>query len=99
MRIHSGKMLMLVSAIVVVASVTAQGPLNGGDPNCDGVNDIGEPSSGGRKITVAATFENSVHILRPKGMPGLTVEREIVDGDLIWRYGPKFVLRLERVEE
>lgn len=42
MRIHSGKVFMLVSAIVVVASVTAQGPLNGGDPNCDGANDIGD---------------------------------------------------------
>ena len=72
------------------------------DMRCDGtyengVNDIGEPSSGGRKISVAASFENGVHILRPKGLD-LTVEREIVDGDLVWRYGPVFVLRLERVD-
>ena len=73
------------------------------DMRCDGtyengVNDIGERSSGGRQISVAASFENGVHILRPKGMD-ITVERELVDGDLIWRYGPTMVLRLERVEE
>jgi hypothetical protein len=73
------------------------------DMRCDGtyengVNDIGEPSSGGRKITVAATFENGVHILRPKGT-NITVEREIVNGDLLWRYGPTFALRLERIAE
>lgn len=72
------------------------------DMRCDGtfehgVNDIGEPSTGGRPISVAASFENGVHILRPKGM-NITVEREIVDGDLIWRYGPSLVLRLERVD-
>lgn len=74
------------------------------DMRCDGtyengVNDVGEPNLGGRKISVAAYFENGVHILRPKGMPSsFTVEREIVDGDLIWRYGP-FRTRSERVEE
>lgn len=72
------------------------------DMRCDGtyengVNDIGEPSSGGRTISVAASFENGVHILRPKGMP-ITIEREM-DGDtLIWRYGPAMVLRLKRIE-
>jgi hypothetical protein len=72
------------------------------DMRCDGtyengVNDIGEPSTGGRPISVAASFENGVHVLRPKGLPGITVEREIVDGELIWRYGPALVLRLKRV--
>jgi len=74
------------------------------DMRCDGtyengVNDIGERSTGGRAISVAASFENGVHILRPKGAPGITVEREMKDGDLLWRYGPTFALRLERVEE
>lgn len=72
------------------------------DMRCDGtyengVNDIGEPSSNAREISVAASFEKGVHILRPKGM-SLTVEREM-DGDMmIWRYGPELVLRLERIE-
>jgi hypothetical protein len=64
----------------------------------NGVNDIGEPSTQGRPISVAASFENGVHILRPKGAP-FTVERELEDGDLIWRYGPVMTLRLERIED
>ena len=74
------------------------------DMRCDGtyengVNDIGEPSSNAREITVAATFENGVHILRPKGMPDITVEREMDGDELIWRYGPALVLRLQRIDE
>ncbi len=64
----------------------------------NGVNDIGEPSTNGAAISVAASFENGVHILRPKGMP-ITVERELRDGYLIWRYGPVMELRLELVAE
>lgn len=80
--------------------VTAGGVTH--DMRCDGtyengVNDIGEPMSGGRPISVAASFENGVHILRPKGMP-ITVEREIVDGELLWRYGPVLELRLRRID-
>jgi len=72
------------------------------DMRCDGtyengVNDMGEQAAGGRLISVSAAFEDGVHILRPKGMP-ITVEREIVDGDLIWRYAV-FNTRSERVED
>lgn len=71
------------------------------DMRCDGtyengVNDMGEAAAGGRLISVAASFENGVHILRPKGVP-ITVEREIIDGELIWRYGPIWT-RSVRVE-
>lgn len=81
--------------------VTAGGVTH--DMRCDGtfengVNDLGEPSTGGRRISVAASFENGVHVLRPKGMP-ITVEREMVDGDLIWRYGPTIVTRSVRIDE
>ena len=72
------------------------------DMRCDGtfengVNDLGERAAGGRMISVKCNFEDGVHVLRPKHAPGMTVEREIVDGDLIWRYGPMFVIRLERI--
>ena len=67
--------------------VTAGGVTH--DMRCDGtyengVNDLGE---NGMMISVAASYEKGVHVLRPKGMP-ITVEREVVDGELIWRYGP-----------
>ncbi|HJN95578.1 MAG TPA: hypothetical protein QGF41_07730 [Gammaproteobacteria bacterium] len=64
----------------------------------NGVNDIGEPSTNGRPISVAASFENGVHILRPKGVP-ITVERELQGDSLIWRYGPIITFRLERTRE
>ncbi len=72
------------------------------DMRCDGtyengVNDIGERSSGGIKINVSASFENGVHVLRPKGMP-ITVERERDGEYLVWRYGPSMVLKLERID-
>ena len=62
----------------------------------NGVNDIGEPSTNGRPISVAASFENAVHILRPRGMP-ITVERELQNGYLIWRYGPITTFKLEKI--
>ncbi|MFP6596733.1 MAG: haloalkane dehalogenase [Candidatus Hydrogenedentota bacterium] len=79
--------------------VTAGGVTH--DMRCDGtyangVNDMGEPSLA-TKISVAASFEGGVHILRPKGMP-ITVERERDGEYLLWRYGPIANLKLERVE-
>ena len=61
----------------------------------NGVNDIGAPSTNGAPISVAASFENGAHVLRPQGMP-ITVERELQDDSLIWRYGPLLTFRLER---
>ncbi len=82
---------LVVTVGGVVHDMRAHGTLE------HGVNDTGEPSTGGRPISVAAAFENGVHKLRPEGMP-ITVERELRDGDLIWRYGPLRTMRLERVE-
>ena len=62
----------------------------------NGVNDIGAPSTNGAPISVAASFENGVHILRPKGMP-IAVERELLNDSLVWRYGPLLTFRLERI--
>ena len=72
------------------------------DMRCDGtyengVNDIGGP--GGAPISVAATFENGVHILRPKGMPGIEVRRQIIDGNLVWHYPPNRVTWMRRVKD
>lgn len=80
--------------------VTAGGVTH--DMRCDatyenGVNDIGERSLGGRKISVSATFENGVHVLRPKGMP-ITVERERDGEYMLWRYGPVAKMKLERID-
>ena len=59
-----------------------------------GVNDVGPD---GRPVSVACTFEDGVHVLRPAGMPGVEVTRRLDGDQIIWEYGPLFVARLERV--
>lgn len=78
--------------------VTASGIIH--DMRCDGteqngVHDVAEFDHE-TPITVVATYEKGVHVLRPVGLPGVEVTRER-DGDhMVWRY-VTFVARLERV--
>ena len=61
----------------------------------NGVHDVAEFDKT-TPITVVATFENGVHMLRPVGMP-FEVRRRI-DGDhLVWDYFG-FTARLERID-
>jgi hypothetical protein len=61
-----------------------------------GVHDVA--AVGGREIEVVATFEDGVHTLRPVGMPDVTVTRRLESDQLVWKYGPLFTARLERVD-
>lgn len=78
--------------------VTAGGIIH--DMRCDGteehgVHDVAQIDYS-TPIVVAASYEDGVHVLRPKGMP-TTVTRRL-DGDvMIWDYGGAFVARLKRV--
>ena len=59
-----------------------------------GVDDVA--GAGRRPIRVVATFEGGALVLRPVGMPGITVSRRL-DGDRpVWRYGPSIVVTLAR---
>lgn len=60
----------------------------------NGVNDV---TPQGLPISVAATYEDGVHVLRPVGMPGIEVTRRLDGDQLVWTYGPMFTARLERV--
>ncbi len=60
-----------------------------------GVNDVA--AVGGMAISVACTFEDGVHTLRPVGMPDVVVTRHLDGEQLVWDYGPMFTARLERV--
>jgi hypothetical protein len=60
----------------------------------NGVNDV-DPH--GRPISVAASYEDGVHVLRPVGMPDVQVTRRLEGDQLVWQYGPMFTARLERV--
>lgn len=48
-----------------------------------GVNDVAARYCG--TISVRATFEDGVHVLRPNGIP-VTVTRKLVGDKLVWDY-------------
>jgi hypothetical protein len=72
------------------------------DMRCDGteangVHDVAERDFT-TPITVVATFEDGVHVLRPVGLPGIEVRRWREGEHLWWRY-PGFTARLDREPE
>lgn len=79
--------------------ITAGGVIH--DMRCDGttengVNDVAERDFT-TPITVVATYENGVHVLRPVGIP-VEVTRQLDGNQMIWSY-VGFVARLDRVGE
>ncbi|MGB1631377.1 MAG: hypothetical protein ACPHIC_10620, partial [Acidimicrobiales bacterium] len=62
----------------------------------NGVNDVS--GIGGRRIRVAATFEDGVHKLRPFDKKVVAVTRRLDGDELIWRYGLS-TNRLRRLTE
>jgi hypothetical protein len=78
--------------------VTADGVIH--DMRCDGTEEHGVHDVAAidfeTPITVVATYEDGVHVLRPVGLPGVEVTRRR-DGDrLIWDY-VGFTATLERM--
>ena len=77
--------------------VTAGGVIH--DMRCDGTREHGVRDVAERdfttRITVVATYENGVHVLRPVGIP-IEVTRRRVGADMIWKY-LGFTARLERI--
>jgi hypothetical protein len=78
--------------------VTASGIIH--DMRCDGTEDNGVRDVAEfdheTPITVVATYENGVHVLRPKGLPGIEVTRKRDGDDMVWNY-VGFEARLERI--
>lgn len=62
----------------------------------NGVNDVAEFDKT-TPITVVCTFEDSVHVLRPVGMP-IEVRRRLDANQLVWDY-LGFTARLERITD
>ena len=78
--------------------VTAGGIVH--DMRCDGteehgVHDVAEFDKQ-TPITVVATYERGVHVLRPVGLP-VEVTRRLEDGEMVWDY-VGFTARLQRVD-
>ena len=76
--------------------VTAGGVIH--DMRCDGtpengVNDVAERDYK-TPITVVATYEDGVHVLRPVGIP-VEVTRRLDGDEMVWTY-PGFVARSRR---
>lgn len=70
------------------------------DMFCDGTLDNGVDDTagiGGRRIRVAATFENGVHKLRPFDKLIVLVTRQLDGDEMVWRYaiGKNRLRRLE----
>lgn len=61
-----------------------------------GVNDL-MASDFTTPISVAATFEDGVLVLRPKGLAGVEVRRHREGDELVWQYHVLFTARLVRV--
>ncbi len=80
-------------------TITAGGIIH--DMRCDGteangVNDVAEFDKS-TPITVVATFEDGVHVLRPVGLP-IEVRRWLDGDDLMWQY-VGFTCRLTKATE
>lgn len=78
--------------------VTASGVVH--DMRCDGteangVHDVLQ-SDFTTEITVVASFEEGVHVLRPRGVP-IEVTRWLEGPQLVWRYATVFTARLDRI--
>ena len=61
----------------------------------NGVNDV-MAADFATPISISATFENGVLVLRPRGLEGIEVKRWLEGEHLIWEYSTFFTVRLER---
>jgi len=80
---------IVVTSTGVIHDMRADGTVE------NGVNDVSAINF--QPISVVATFESDVLVLRPVGIPGIEVTRAR-DGDaLVWHYGPAVEVRLRRL--
>ena len=90
-RIEQAGNRVVVTAGGVVHDMYADGTFENGDIDVMGA-DFKTP------ISVAATFENDVLVLRPRGFDGVEIKRWFDGENLMWEYSTAFLVRLERVK-
>jgi len=49
-------------------------------------------------ISVSATFEKDVLVLRPRGLDGVEIKRWFDGEHLMWEYSTAFTVRLKRIK-
>lgn len=79
--------------VVTAAGIIHDMRVDGTEAN--GVNDVAELDKT-TPITVVATYEDGVHVLRPVGLDGVEVTRRRVGDEIEWGY-VTFTARLERI--
>jgi len=79
--------------VVTAAGIIHDMRVDGTEAN--GVNDVAELDKT-TPITVVATYEDGVHVLRPVGLDGVEVTRRRVGDEIEWDY-VTFTARLERI--
>ena len=90
-RIEQAGNRVVVTAGGVVHDMYADGTFE------NGVNDV-MGADFKTPISVAATFENDVLVLRPRGLEGVEIKRWFDGENLMWEYSTAFLVRLERVK-
>jgi hypothetical protein len=90
-RIEQAGNRVVITAGGVVHDMYADGTFE------NGVNDVMAVDFK-TSITVAATFENDVLVLRPRGFDGVEIKRWFDGVHLMWEYSTAFLVRLERVK-
>ena len=89
-RIEQAGNRVVITAGGVVHDMYADGTFE------NGVNDV-MAADFKTQISVAATFENDVLVLRPRGLDGVEIKRWLEGEHLIWEYSTFFTVRLERL--
>ena len=90
-RIEQAGNRVVITAGGVVHDMYADGTFE------NGVNDVMAVDFK-TSITVAATFENDVLVLRPRGFDGVEIKRWFDGEHLMWEYSTAFLVRLKRVK-
>jgi hypothetical protein len=88
-RVEQAGNRVVVTAGGIVHDMVADGTFE------NGVNDVAAIDFT-TPIVVAAAFEGSVLVLRPRDIPGVEVRRWRDGDQLVWDYAGAFVARLER---
>jgi hypothetical protein len=89
-RVEQAADRVVVTAGGIVHDMVADGTVE------NGVNDVMAVDFT-TPIAVAASFEDSVLVLRPRDLPGVEVRRWREGDQLVWDYAGAFTARMERV--
>lgn len=89
-RIEQAGARVIVTSSGIIHDMVADGTYE------HGVNDV-MAADLATPISVAATFEDGVLVLRPRDLPGVEVRRRRDGDSLVWEYHTMFTVTMERL--